>query len=412
MADILFADLLAEHGAEVDSAIAFIEGKNPTTKHADEGRLLGARWDVDVAAAVPPPPPDPVVTTTKMFPTPLSPQPAGTSLVLQATVTPAFAGTVQFDDDGVPFGSPAVVDPSTGIARMTWSAYSPPGLHVIYATFTPADPLVAAPSKSFHNNFTTTSPVTPPPPTPSSTTLLGSSTGAAEGGTVASTLEQMPDCQALRVYDQAASMIAASKDFREAVAAMKLVVGGEVLYSFKQMPSDAAFIAVLADWAKAGCKIRWCYNHEADNPSKNINAAQFVKDFEHLIAVGNAHPSATVEEYSCFMAYLLDPNHPHGDPESWYVPSARVMGFDDYVLSNYARVVAYCKSKGKPFILPEWGGGGKDDNAALAFAKSMVALWVDNPPEVACWFNADGTGASTALKNIPKTRDFLNSQFG
>lgn len=246
---------------------------------------------------------------------------------------------------------------------------------------------------------------------PKSKTRIGSSTGSAEGGSVALTLAQMPKCQALRVYAQAPTLVAAAKDFREAVAAMKLV-GGEVLYSFKSMPVDAAFITVLADWAKAGCKIRWCYNHEADNPAKNINAAQFVKDFEHLITVANAHPSPTVEEYSCFMAYVLDPKQPHGDPDSWYVPSARTMGFDDYVLVNYPRVVAYCKSKGKPFILPEWGGGGNDDNAALAFSKSMVAMWADNPPQVACWFNATGTGASTALKNIPKTTAFLNSLIG
>lgn len=252
-------------------------------------------------------------------------------------------------------------------------------------------------------------PPPPPPPPPPAGLLLGSSCGGYNAADVASTLAQMPKAHILRIYTGGSpTTIGGNAQFAAAVAAMKKV-GGEVWYSFKGMPTDSGFIMVLADWAAAGIKVRWTYKHEADNPAKHENPAQFVKDFEHLISVANAHPHPTVEEQSIFMAYLLDPAKPHGDPEAFYVPSARTLGFDCYVLANLPRVQAYARGKGKPYSLPEWGGGGKSDTAALAFAKAFVGLHSVQPSVGGCWFNADGTGASTFLHNIPKTTAFLNA---
>ena len=227
------------------------------------------------------------------------------------------------------------------------------------------------------------------------------------------TLAVFPEAKVLRIYEpMAATTIAANPQFAAAVAYVK-AHGGEVWYSFKADPG-ASWVSIVRDWAASGVKIRWTYNHEADDPAKHIDPASFVSIFTALIGKATPVSGSTVSEQSIFMAYLLQPSHPHGDPESWYVPAARVLGFDCYNPAALPLVIAYAKSKGKPYTIPEMGSGGPTsaspgDAGALAFAQAMVAGWKDSPPLGAAWFSNTLGGGSNRLSVLPKTIAYLNS---
>lgn len=124
------------------------------------GTGASATW-----AVVYPAPAAPVVTptTTVLTSTPASTAVSGTSVTLNASVSPTAAGTVQFEDGANPIGTPVTV--SGGTASTSTSTLSV-GSHTLHAVFTPS-------SSSFSGStgdetFTVTAPAAP-----ATTTSLG-----------------------------------------------------------------------------------------------------------------------------------------------------------------------------------------------------------------------------------------------
>ena len=102
-------------------------------------------------------------TTTLETPTPASPQNAGTSVTLTATVTDASApGSVQFESGGDPVGSPQpVVD---GTATLTTTAL-PTGTDSLTAVYTPTTGAAFTGSTSTPVSYTVNAPTDPGAPT-------------------------------------------------------------------------------------------------------------------------------------------------------------------------------------------------------------------------------------------------------
>lgn len=169
---------------------------------------------------------------------------------------------------------------------------------------------------------------------------------------------------------------------------------------------DATFATILQSWNASGRTIMWSWTHEADNPSSHYSSSQIRAGWAHLLAVEKKYPNARVKSMSIYEAYMLDPKKPHGDPSLWYVP-ADILGFDTYVSVNESRAIAYAKSKGKPWSIPETGSHG--DTASLAFLKSMISGWASYPPVGMCWFSSTNGGYSQPLTALPKTLAFLKS---
>jgi hypothetical protein len=189
--------------------------------------------------------------------------------------------------------------------------------------------------------------------------------------------------------------------------------GMEIWISWNTSPAemvsgkyDATFAAVLQSWNASGRTIKWSWTHEADNPRAHYNAAQIRAGWARLLAIEKKYPNARVKSMSIYEAYLLQPNHPHGDPNSWYVP-ADILGFDTYVTANESRAIAYAKSKGKPWAIPETGNKG--DAASLTFMKGMVSGWQSYPPVGIAWFSSTNGGFSQPLSSLPKTLAYLKS---
>jgi hypothetical protein len=173
---------------------------------------------------------------------------------------------------------------------------------------------------------------------------------------------------------------------------------------------DATFAKILQSWNASGRTIKWSWTHEADSPGSHYNSAQIRAGWGHLLAVEKKYPNSRVKSMSIYEAYLLDPKHPHGDPNSWYVP-ADILGFDTYLPVNESRVLAYAKSKGKPWAIPETG---KDlgDAANVLFMKGMVAGWKAYPPTGVAWFSSTNGGFSRPLSQLPRTLAYLRSIAG
>jgi Bacterial Ig-like domain (group 3) len=92
--------------------------------------ISGTTWSVVFPAIVATP------TTTTLATVPGSPQNAGTSVALNATVSPATAGTVQFKDGASNIGAAVAV--SAGAASTSTSSLSV-GTHTLTAVFTPTN---------------------------------------------------------------------------------------------------------------------------------------------------------------------------------------------------------------------------------------------------------------------------------
>lgn len=101
--------------------------------------ISGSTWTVVYPAVVATP------TTTSLATVPTSPQNAGTSVTLNATVSPATAGTVQFKDGASDIGSPVTV--SAGAASTSTSTLTV-GSHSLTAVFTPTNTTLFAGSTS------------------------------------------------------------------------------------------------------------------------------------------------------------------------------------------------------------------------------------------------------------------------
>jgi hypothetical protein len=92
-------------------------------------KVTGSTWSILSPA------PSLASTTTTLSETQTSPQPYGTSVQLNASVSPAIPGTVQFEDHGVAIGSPVTV---AGDGTASTSANSlPAGTDTLSAVFTP-----------------------------------------------------------------------------------------------------------------------------------------------------------------------------------------------------------------------------------------------------------------------------------
>jgi Bacterial Ig-like domain (group 3) len=160
------ATLPVETGGSADESVSILEADLPNTDTSSDGyanmyvlRLLTTEPEVipstsydsadievnNTGAAVNGIPADswvvvypavtPAATTTTLTTVPPSPQVSGTSVALNATVTPSAPGTVQFEVGGTDIGAPVVV--SGGKATFSTSSL-PVGTDALSAVFTPA----------------------------------------------------------------------------------------------------------------------------------------------------------------------------------------------------------------------------------------------------------------------------------
>jgi hypothetical protein len=121
----------------------------------------------------------PIGTTTILSELPVSPQVGGTSVALNATVSPSTAtGTVQFEVGGVDIGSPATV--SGGAASISTTTL-PVGTDALSAVFTPTTP--AAFVLGYGSSTGTSSFVVTQPPSAGTTTALGVNPTSSAAGT-------------------------------------------------------------------------------------------------------------------------------------------------------------------------------------------------------------------------------------
>jgi hypothetical protein len=191
----------------------------------------------------------------------------------------------------------------------------------------------------------------------------------------------------------------------------------QIWVSFTTLPSlvdsgayNATFAAILQSWNASGRTIYWDWQHEADDPSRHFTPSEITKGWAQLLSVEHKYPSSRVKSMSIYEAFLLEPNHPHGNPDAWYVP-ADVLGFDTYLSANEARVMVYAKSKGKPWSMPETGHDA-GDIADLAWMKSMVATYQSYPPIGFAWYSTSNPAApdfSDPLEELPRTLAYLRT---
>ncbi len=108
--------------------------------------------------------PQAATTTTLEAPTPASPQNAGTSVTLTATVADASApGTVQFESGGIPGGKPAAGHQRDGHARRP--PRLPTGTDSLTAVYTPTTGAAFTGSTSTPVSYTIDAPTDPGAPT-------------------------------------------------------------------------------------------------------------------------------------------------------------------------------------------------------------------------------------------------------
>jgi hypothetical protein len=110
-----------------------------TTYDSADILITGSTWSVVYPAIVATP------TTTSLVTVPTSPQNVGTSVALNATVSPAAAGTVQFKDGASNIGAPVTV--TAGAASTSTSSLTV-GSHSLTAAFTPTNTTLFAGSTS------------------------------------------------------------------------------------------------------------------------------------------------------------------------------------------------------------------------------------------------------------------------
>jgi hypothetical protein len=128
-------------------------------------QITGSTWSVVY------PVPALTSTTTSLTVSPASPQVFGTSVTLQATVSPSAAGTVQFENGTTSIGSPVTL--SGGTASISTTTL-PVGTDSLNAVFTPAQ-FSAYSGSTGTASFT----VTPPPAAGTTTALAVNPSGAA-----------------------------------------------------------------------------------------------------------------------------------------------------------------------------------------------------------------------------------------
>lgn len=170
---------------------------------------------------------------------------------------------------------------------------------------------------------------------------------------------------------------------------------------------NAQFATLLQAWNKSGRTVYWSWQHEADRHASS-SAAQFVAGWKQLLSVEAKNPSTRVKSMNILTGILLAPNKPHGDPARWYV-NADVLGFDCYVPASIPRAMAYAKSKGKKWALPEFGADN-GDAGNIAYIQSTIQQWASYPPIGAAWYNNTAAASfSQPLAKLPKTTAYLRT---
>jgi hypothetical protein len=226
--------------------------------------------------------------------------------------------------------------------------------------------------------------------------------GTSLGGNSSQTVKLFPNARIGRVFENAPE-----------AALPSLPSTYQIWLSFNVNPGtvasgayNAQFGALLQAWNKSGRTVYWDWQHEADNPADHLNPTQIRAGWAQLLSVEKKYPSPKVKSMSIYEGYLLSPNQPHGNPANWYV-NADVLGFDCYIPDNVVRAMAYAKSKGKPWAIPEFGNHG-GDASDLAYIQSTIASWASYPPIGAAWYNnTAGANFSQPLAQIPHTLAYL-----
>lgn len=121
------------------------------TYYSADIKVTGTTW----TQIYPAPASGPATTATTLTVSPASPQVAGTSVTLSATVAPAAGGTVQFKDGSNNIGSPVTVVAGSASTSTTTLAVGP---HSLTAAFTPTDAAAFAGSTSAAQTYVIDSP--------------------------------------------------------------------------------------------------------------------------------------------------------------------------------------------------------------------------------------------------------------
>jgi hypothetical protein len=252
---------------------------------------------------------------------------------------------------------------------------------------------------------------TPGGATTSSTTVLptiarGVAFGTSMGQSSSRTTSIFPNARVGRVFQSSPS-----------TRLPALPSSYQIWLSFRTDPSTVAsgafnqqFGTILRAWNASGRTVYWTWRHEADR-GIGITATQFRAGWAQLLKVAAQNPSTRVHSMSILTGFVLNPHQPHGNPESWYVPT-EVLGFDCYMPDNLTRAMKYAQSKHKKWAVPEFGahlGDLKD----LQYLKSSMTQWAAYPPIGASWYNNTASaGFSQPLTQIPQTLSYLRSLAG
>ena len=227
--------------------------------------------------------------------------------------------------------------------------------------------------------------------------------GTSLGTNTAATLKLFPNAKIGRVFWSApkAQLPALPSTYQIWVSfntSMSTVASGKF---------NAQFATLLQAWNKSGRTVYWSWQHEADRHSSS-SAAQFVAGWKQLLSVEAKNPSTRVKSMNILTGILLAPNKPHGDPARWYV-NADVLGFDCYVPASIPRAMAYAKSKGKKWALPEFGADN-GDAGNIAYIQSTIQQWASYPPIGAAWYNNTAAASfSQPLAKLPQTTAYLRA---
>jgi hypothetical protein len=218
--------------------------------------------------------------------------------------------------------------------------------------------------------------------------------GTSLGTSSSTTMRLFPNPDVVRVF------------WSSAKAQLPSYGSSALMVSFKSLPSASSFASILQAWNTSGKTVFWTYYHEADR--SNISSAKFQAGWASLLAVEKKYPSSRVKSMSILTGIVLAPNHPHGNPESWYV-NADVLGFDCYVPASVPRAMAYAKAKHKAWAIPEFGADN-GDAGNVAYIKSTIAQWTGYPPVGVSWYNnTAGASFSQPLTRLPQTTAFLKA---
>jgi hypothetical protein len=188
----------------------------------------------------------------------------------------------------------------------------------------------------------------------------------------------------------------------------------QIWLSFNTSPSlvasgrfNAQFAGLLKAWNASGRTVFWDWQHEADR-QRGFSSAQFRAGWAQLLSVERKYPSTRVRSMSILTGILLAPNQPHGNPANWYV-NADVLGFDCYVPASVPRAMAYARSKGKPWAIPEFGAHS-GDSGDVAYITMTINQFASYPPIGAAWFNnTAAANFSQPLAKLPRTTAYLRA---